>query len=148
MWKKQQIIVWIGIVGLLAAGITGAVLIKKTHITSSLAPVVVSPTLKPAEAIDPATGICRDFPGTDTAAVTITDDVPDPKCLKVLPDQKLKVINKTQTEVSVYLGEVRFKISPGGEYVTDKKLGSFLAPGVHVPVVAPGRGPEIWLQKQ
>ncbi len=92
-----------------------------------------------------AAGICGE-PEGEIAQVTIYPDIPDPRCLKVKPEQKLKVVNQTQSSLEIALGEFKAELAPGREVVWDLPLGEYLQPGVHYLQVIPCCGPEIWLE--
>jgi hypothetical protein len=93
----------------------------------------------------PAAGICA-TPEGEIVTVTINPDVPDPRCSKVKPDQKLAVINKTQNTIEVSLSRFTFSLQPGAEATIDTPFGEYLAPGVHQLQVSPCCGPELWLE--
>ena len=87
----------------------------------------------------PAAPVC----GTDgapdgVATVTIGPDVPQPRCLQVLPGQRLGFVNGTRAAgqpgetVTASLGGYRFRVAPGERVVLDLPVSNYLAPGVHV----------------
>ncbi|KKT58644.1 MAG: hypothetical protein UX91_C0006G0181 [Candidatus Amesbacteria bacterium GW2011_GWB1_47_19] len=143
--QKKWLFIGVGAVILLLFIVFGGLVRKNANQQKAFSDRVF-PTLKPADAIDPASGICRDYPDSEIAEVAISEDIPDPKCMKVLPGQRLKVVNKANVEINIYLGDLKFKIASGSAYTAERSFGEFLAPGVHVPVVAPLSGPEIWVQ--
>ena len=96
-------------------------------------------------ALQPAAGICASFAG-EIVKVTLYADVPDPRCSKVRPDQKLSVINETQKRLVVSIGSFTASLEPGAETLFDTPFGEYLAPGVHQLLVSPCCGPEIWLE--
>jgi hypothetical protein len=106
-------------------------------------PSAQPPTLIPPVASEPAAGICGGPDSSDLAIVRVNVDVPDPRCLQVRPDQGLRVINHTDTEISVRLGPHQVLIQPGGEGDLPEPFGNYLAPGVHRLEVDPYGGPEI-----
>ena len=77
----------------------------------------------------PAAGICASPEGA-LVTITIYPDIPDPRCAIVRPDQRLQVVNSTQADLQVSLGD----------------FTATLAPGVHQVQVLPCCGPELWLQ--
>ncbi len=92
-----------------------------------------------AEAGGPAAPVC----GTDgapdgTATITVGPDVPQPRCLQVLPGQRIAFVNGTAVwrqageTVTADLGGYRFRVAPGERVVLDLPVSSYLAPGVHV----------------
>lgn len=96
----------------------------------------------------PAAGICMDAPGEETISVEIFPDIPSPRCLQVTGDQKLNVINRTDSILLLSLGDEQGSLPPEQEYLFDKPFGEYLAPGVHVLDASPYSGPEIWLQAE
>ena len=110
--------------------------------------LTASPTPRPRlatpVAASPAAGICASF-GGDVVPVSINVDVPDPRCVRVRPDQHLAIRNNTRDAVEVALGPFSERIEPGESYAIDQSFGDYLAPGVHVLQVSPYSGPEIWL---
>jgi hypothetical protein len=95
----------------------------------------------------PAAGICAS-PEGETVVITLNADVPDPRCSKVRADQKLMVINNTQSELLVSIGNYKETLAPGGEFTVDQPFGEYLAPEVHQLSVTPCCGAEIWLEEK
>jgi hypothetical protein len=93
----------------------------------------------------PTAGICAS-PEGDMVVVTINPDVPDPRCTKVRPDQKLTVLNKTQDMLEVSIGRFTASLEPGAETIIDTPFGEYLAPGVHLLQVTPYFSAELWLE--
>lgn len=96
---------------------------------------------------EPAAGICASFDG-ETVEIRINADIPDPRCTRVTPGQRLKVINATAGRVQVHIGPYDAAIEPGGEHLLDTTFGEYLAPGVHLLQVQPCCGPELWLVEE
>ena len=96
----------------------------------------------------PTAGICAEAPGESVVSVEIFPDIPTPRCLRVSADQKLQVINGTDSPLQVSLGAVNRDIQPGAEATLDLAFGEYLAPGVHLVTAAPYSGPEIWLMEE
>ncbi len=94
---------------------------------------------------DPAAGICASFEG-EVVTITLDPDVPDPRCSKVRPDQKLSVINRTQKTLEVSIGSFTTSLKPGAETQFDTPFGEYLASGVHQLRVSPCCGAELWLE--
>ncbi len=102
-------------------------------------------TLIPADASEPAAGICA---GPDSSAlprVEIFPDIPSPRCLLVLPEQGLLVVNQTEVEIVARLGPYEARVLPGEEGSLPVPFGSYLAPGVHQVEAPPFFGPELVL---
>lgn len=110
--------------------------------------------LKPKEADEPATGICEMQKG-ETVIVTISEDTTSPKCLKVKPDQKLKVFNNTDRFIKVWFKGVpavnlhpsSVELRPDSQHIFGKPFSAYLEAGVHRLHVSPLSGSEIWLAK-
>jgi hypothetical protein len=132
---------------LVLAACTGEVTSPTATSTSKTIPTQTAFTLATPYAQQPAAGICASFEG-EMVVVTLNIDVPDPRCAKVNPDQKLTVINNTQAELGVSIGPYKNTLAPGGQYTIDKPFGEYLAPGVHQLTVTPCCGPEIWLEER
>ncbi len=113
--------------------------------TPTSATTVQSHRLATPYAQEPAAGICASFEG-EIVEVTLNPDVPDPRCSKVRPDQKLSVFNKTQNTLEVSIGGFTARLEPGAETRFDTPFGEYLAPGVHQLLVSPCCGPELWLE--
>ena len=109
------------------------------------APFPAAPTLIPPIASEPAAGICAGPDPADAAVVEINLDVPNPRCLRVRPDQSLVILNRSDVEIVVRLGPYETQIPPGSEGAMPALLGSYLAPGVHRIEAPPYSGPEIVL---
>ena len=116
-------------------------------------PIVVSaePTSEaaspaPADAATPAGGICAEAQGAE-AVVSFNPGFPDPTCLIVTPDQRLRLVNRLDEPVAVSLGSVSAILEPGSEGVVGPRFGDYLAPGVHFLEESAYEGdPEIWLR--
>ena len=93
----------------------------------------------------PAAGICAEF-SESQVLVTINPDIPDPRCTKIQPSQKLVVENRRQENLRVQIGPFDVLISPGGRHLFDLPFGDYLAPGVHQMIVSPCCGAELWLE--
>lgn len=110
-------------------------------IISSLKFTSTSQSLIPANSTSPASGICSSE-SDQTVIITINDDTPDPRCVKVTSNQKLSIINKSKNSISINLSDtIKTTILPGKTYLFSQAVGLFLAPGVHSIA-----GAEIWLQ--
>jgi hypothetical protein len=94
----------------------------------------------------PVAGICAEPPDGDVVEIAIYPDVPVPRCQIVLPNQHLRVINHTDSDVSLELGSFQQTINAGGETVVEAPFGSYLLPGVHRMAVGEIWGVELWLK--
>jgi hypothetical protein len=94
---------------------------------------------------EPAAGICGEFEGS-LVSVSLRQDVPDPRCVRVKADQYLSVKNETDQLLQVSLAHFQAELDPGEEFSFETPFGEYLAPGVHLMITsAPPGGPEIWL---
>jgi hypothetical protein len=114
--------------------------------TSAPPPPAALPLATPY-ADQPAAGICAEAPGELVVTVEIMPDIPSPRCLKVTPDQRLRVVNRTDAALALKLGSVQASLQPNGETTFEQPFGKLLAPGVHVLDASPYFGPEIVLVK-
>ncbi len=103
------------------------------------------PTLKPPDADYPAAGICADPPEGELVTIAITPGVPDPRCVRARPDQKLQVVNATEQPAQVRLAEFDATLNPGERQVFDKPFGEYLAPGVHFVSISTLGNAALWL---
>ncbi|NJD58193.1 MAG: hypothetical protein C3F13_16660 [Anaerolineales bacterium] len=113
---------------------------------------VSDPTQTPAllatpYAQQPAAGICAS-PDGQAVVITLNPDIPDPRCSKARPDQKLMVINRTQASLLVSIGKFEDLLPPGGQFTVDEPFGEYLAAGVHQLSVSPCCSAEIWLEEK
>ncbi len=106
--------------------------------------IAVTGNLKPPDSAQPAAGICDPTAG-EVIAVSISTDVPSPRCVKVTGNQRLQVVNATAAAVQVQLAQFNVQLQPGQAQLFDAPSGSYLAPGVHWLRVIGGNAPEIWL---
>lgn len=116
-------------------------------IPSKVTPTPIS--LKPADSQYPAAGICANAPAGDIVVFDIKlyrDNVPQPRCQKVLSTQKLEIKNDTDQTLSFNLVQYNLTVAPGQSQTLDSTFGSFLQPGVHIYKLSPISGPELWLQ--
>jgi len=98
---------------------------------------------EPADSDTPAAGICSDPPIGQVATFTFGLDTPHPRCGKVLPRQRLRLVNdRPETTTFSFLGE-RFRLVPGSSITLSPLLGDIWEPGVHR--LGLSNGPEIWL---
>lgn len=96
---------------------------------------------KTADSLTPTAGACAGPQSGIVVTVTIgMDNVPQPRCMKVTADQKLKVVNNSNQVIQKSVGRYNLNITPGQSQEIDATFGSYLLPGVH-DIVG-----EIWLQ--
>lgn len=106
-----------------------------------------TPSLATPFSDSPAAGICDYYPG-ELVVFEIYPDIPNPRCARATPEQRLKVINRTEQELRIRIAGYDFTLQPDQEQVIEAELGSYLAPGVHqvstTAYLGQG-GPELWL---
>lgn len=94
---------------------------------------------------EPAAGICAATEGS-LVSVVLRPDIPDPRCVRVRPDQHLSVKNETDQTLQVSIAIFQAELNPGEQVTFDTPFGEYLVPGVHRLITsAPPGGPEIWL---
>lgn len=99
--------------------------------------------LKSADSQTPVAGICGSVSEDEIVTVIFgKDNVPAPRCMKVTPNQRLKIINNSDKIINGDVGQYKIDVTPGKSQTIDATFGSYLAPGVHI---FPG-GAAIWLQ--
>lgn len=102
----------------------------------------------------PAAGICAEAIGDDRAShpggeavMRLEPGIPDPRCMIIRPDQRLRVVNQTGVDVAIALGPFSLPLPANGETVFGPTFGDYLMPGVHVLQVDPCCGGELWLKE-
>jgi len=102
--------------------------------------------LKPADADLPAAGACAGPISEDIVTITLNSDgVPSPRCIKVTPKQRLRVMNKAGVVSQVQLGQFYISLKPEEAQILDVPFESYLAPGVHFVSIRPVSHAELWL---
>ena len=145
MTKHINILMYLGIILMLGLSACNQAGVESP--TASLTATTPKTTLSLATpyAQEPAAGICGNFEG-EMVTVTLNPDIPDPRCSKVRPEQKLTVINQTQNTLQVSIGSFTTSLEPGTSTIIDTPFGEYLAQGVHQLQVTPCCGPELWLE--
>jgi hypothetical protein len=145
MTKHINILMYLGIILMLGLSACNQAGVESP--TASLTATTPKTTLSLATpyAQEPAAGICGSFEG-EMVTVTLNPDIPDPRCSKVRPEQKLTVINQTQNTLQVSIGSFTTSLEPGTSTIIDTPFGEYLAQGVHQLQVTPCCGPELWLE--
>lgn len=93
----------------------------------------------------PAAGICPEATGS-IVTMTINPDVPDPRCMIVQADQRLRVVNNHESSLDVALGHLTATVAAGESVTFELPFGELLMVGVHHLLVDPCCGGSIWLQ--
>jgi hypothetical protein len=79
--------------------------------------------------------------------VSFNPNFPDPRCLIVNPDQRLRIVSRLDGEVQVALGSVSVIVGPGFDGVIGPRFGDYLEPGAHFLGESTYDGNvEIWLR--
>jgi hypothetical protein len=119
-------------------------LAPKPEPTLETVPFLAPEVLATPAALSPAAGICGGFDG-ELVTITINPDMPNPRCAKIQPLQKLVVVNQRGETIQVRIGPFEETILPGGQQLFDLPFGEYLAPGVHGMIVSPCCGAELLL---
>jgi hypothetical protein len=95
-------------------------------------------TIEAAIKEQPTAGACALTPRSQAVGVIrLNPDTPEPRCLEIRPDQRLRLINTSDAfgqkgEVtSVAIAAYRAKLAPG-RHLSHRPVGRFLAPGDHL----------------
>ena len=81
-------------------------------------------------------------------SLSVSPDMPDPRCVKVTPGQVLSVTNRTDSPLMLKLAWYDFQLDVDETVDLNVPLGAYLTPGVHRLELDHGSGPEIWLVAQ
>jgi hypothetical protein len=104
------------------------------------------PKLAPPDAEEPAAASCAEAQGTE-AVISFNPTFPDPRCIIVGADQRLRIVNRLNKEIRVELGAVSVIVGPGFEGAIGPRFGDYLEPGVHLLEESAYEGdPEVWLR--
>lgn len=121
-----------------------------TTATTATSTTAARPVLRPPDSELPAAGTCGGSEGA-VAEAEMFDDVPAPRCVQVLPHQKLRLTNRLSAPITVDLADFHTVIQPGQAYLFDRPCGEYLQLGVHRMTIthdlpdANSTGPEIFL---
>lgn len=99
-------------------------------------------SLIPPLSQSPAAGVCSNATTNPLVIVVISiDNVPQPSCVKVKPDQKLVLINNSSEAIPLGQYAAEVSVQPAETYQFKNSFQEVMSPGVHKigPV-------EIWLQ--
>src|SRR6266508_484612 len=112
-------------------------------------PASVAPihSLATPDAPLPAAGVCGSPGSAEIVTFTLNIDTPNPRCDKVLPAQRLRVVNATSSTVTFTFDGSDYDLEPRAEQTVDKRFGAIWQPGVYLlhTSLYGGGGPEIWL---
>ena len=106
---------------------------------------ISSSQLKPPDSESPASGICGKREGDPVNIILGNgpDGLPKAgRCLVVTPTQHIQLINQSDGLIDIKFGQYAINLPVGGQFLLDKPVGKFLAPGVHFIWM----GPEIWVK--
>lgn len=121
------------------------VLLLAVALAACAVPTEPAHTLKPPDADLPAAGICADPPEGELVIIQITPGIPDPRCARARPDQKLEVVNATEEPAEVTLAEFEATLGPEERQVFDQPFGAYLAPGVHYVSISTLGNASLWV---
>ena len=97
----------------------------------------------------PAAGVCELSDG-ETVRIEIHEDVPSPRCAKILPMQKLEVVNKTGSPITIGF-DAKYKelknilLESEESHIFSRPAEEYFEFGVHHLLSTPHAGPAIWL---
>lgn len=99
------------------------------------------------DAKTPASESCGFAEVGDFADITVGQSVSEPRCMKVFPDQILRIKNSTDEKIDFKLGNYRLTINPNRSEMIDYPFRYYLKPGVHRVRLnsSDSLGPEIWV---
>jgi hypothetical protein len=114
--------------------------------TTATPPTTTSSALRPPDSESPAAGTCG-APTGAVAEITINPDIPSPRCVRVRPDQSLRVVNASGQTVEISFAGRSATLADGASEAYPRPFGDYLAPGVHrVTASLYGEsGAEVWL---
>jgi hypothetical protein len=133
---------------------TGAATTTAPTSRPATTPASPSGALVPADAQQPAAGICGADPGT-VVTIDINPDTPAPRCVVVQANQVLRVVNTTNTfgmagkpTVATFAACPPRLLQIGQATTFDRPLGQYLAVGDHVVHISfyADSGAEVWLK--
>jgi hypothetical protein len=97
--------------------------------------LTASPTgndLEPPDASEPAAGICEGPSKGPVATIQLNVDTASPRCLQVLPTQRLQIANRFGESVSVTVAGATFELADNDTRLVSAELGQIWEPGVHL----------------
>lgn len=163
MTTKKLLVVILLLVGLtiLACGVVGVLVYSffaPTQVVSSpistsefIETVPATPQIEAQSARatpvsqQPAAGICASAEG-DYVLLEISGNMPSPRCVIAGPQQRLKIINRSDMALTASLGGHKIELQPGEEGSIEAELVSYLLPGVHEVSTSAYAAPSLWLQ--
>jgi hypothetical protein len=103
-------------------------------------------SLEPPDAVGPTAGSCSIERGRVGTVRLGPDFVPQPRCLVVRHDQRLRVVNRSGDAIRPRLGkEMALTIPDGGAVTFRGTVGDHLATGVHRLVFTAASAADIWV---
>ena len=87
--------------------------------------------LAPPDFLAPTSGVCAGPARGGVETLTINADTPAPRCLKIRPTQRLRVLSKIQLPARVRVGGISFNVPAGKATQTDGGIGRYLDVGGH-----------------
>jgi hypothetical protein len=114
--------------------------------TTTAPPTTTGSALRPPDSESPAAGTCGELTGA-VVEITINPDIPSPRCVRVRPDQSLRVVNASGQTVEISFAGRSATLAGGASEAYPQPFGDYLAPGVHrVTASLYGEsGAEVWL---
>jgi hypothetical protein len=114
--------------------------------TTTAPPTTTGSALRPPDSGSPAAGTCGEPTGA-VVEITVNPDIPSPRCVRVRPDQSLRVVNASGQTVEISFAGRSATLASGASEAYPQPFGDYLAPGVHrVTASLYGEsGAEVWL---
>jgi hypothetical protein len=111
--------------------------------------VVASDRLQPPDWRQPVAGNCLGPQVGEIATFVLGVDVPRPRCGKVMPAQRLRLVDATSSTINVVFNRKTYSLAPDDATTFPDQFGEIWQPGIHLlRTISDGRrrnGPEIWL---
>jgi hypothetical protein len=120
--------------------------VRRGDVTPTATPTASD--LEPADADQPVAGACVGPLAGEVVTVELHVDVPVPRCVRVTPNQRLRVANQRTETVSVVIAGTTLVMQSGEATIASPHLGSIWQPGVHVVIANSAKGEarfEVWL---
>jgi hypothetical protein len=130
-------------------GVLATAIVVASILAWDAQPVVASDGLESPDWRKPVAGVCLGFQPGEIATFVLGTDAPRPRCGKVLPTQRLRLMNSTSSAIHVEFNGEAYSIGADDAATFPDQFGEISQPGVHLlRTVSDERrrnGPEIWL---
>ena len=107
-----------------------------------------TPTQEAAELETPSIP-CVPAPQGEIVTIELFADGPVPQCSQMRESQQMRVVNSTEEDVRVTLGDLNVVVAAGDEWLFNVPIGAYLALGVHTIEAFPlAAGPQLWVVEE